>query len=222
MSAQSNPFRSQNLTYRAFNSPDDDEFFHIIQSDPIAFANSCASLPRPADKSFTEKIRKSVIEHSILFVVICKESMRLSVPGIESRDKDGDEVIPETSKLVPIGIAFLQSASPDMTHHRCTELGIDIKREYQGQGYGTETIHWMLNWAFKTANLHRVELFVLGWNEGARRLYERIGFLKEGRKRQCLWKDGEWWDAIQMGMLVDEWEQARDRTDMMQLIIQAN
>jgi RimJ/RimL family protein N-acetyltransferase len=193
MANQSNPVRSQRLTYRAFNSPADDAFFHTIQSDPVAFRNSCSSVPRPADLRFTEKIRHSVLESSLLFVVICLNPSSASSPSLQSAPTDTTStqtskyaIETDSARLEPIGTAFLRLASPDMTYHRTTELGIDIISKYQGQGYGTETIHWVLEWAFKSAGLHRVELTVLGWNEGARRLYKRVGFVEEGRKRACL------------------------------------
>jgi RimJ/RimL family protein N-acetyltransferase len=196
-SNQISPFKSERLVYRAFNTPEDDEFFYSIQSDPVAFTNSCPSLPRPMDRKFAENIQKHVLESSLLFVVICRPA-----PAVPT--KTGDDKTTTEAILEPIGTLFLKQSSPDMVHHRCTELGIDIKREFQGQGYGTEAIHWTLEWAFKVAGLHRVELMVLGWNERAKKLYERIGFQEEGRKREALWKDGKWWDEVFMGILQHE------------------
>lgn len=196
------PFRSERLVYRAFDSPEDDQFFDSIQRDPIAFANSCPSLHKPLDHRFTENIRKFLVENSLLFVVICLASSKKqeSAPS-EDAQKDKDE----SDNLEPIGTLFLKSSSPDMAHHRCSEFGIDIVRRYQGQAYGTEAITWMLDWAFGTAGLHRVELAVLGWNEQAHKLYERVGFREEGRKKRNLWKSGRWWDEIFMGIVEDEW-----------------
>lgn len=185
------PFRSKNLQYRSYNSPEDDDFFHSIQSDPIAFSNSCASLMRPVDRRFTDNIKNHLLENSLLFVVIYKTV--------------GDPVNhPQPER---IGTLFLKSASPDMVHHRCAEFGIDIKKEFQGRGYGTEAIHWMLDWAFRYAGLHRVECHVFGWNTRALRIYQMIGFREEGRRRECLFKDGQWWHEVHLGILKKEWRQ---------------
>ncbi|KAJ5971348.1 Acyl-CoA N-acyltransferase [Penicillium vulpinum] len=186
-------FRSDRLQYHSFNSPEDDAFFHSIQSDPVAFTNSCASLIRPVDRQFTKNIRKHLIEHSLLFVVIYRTT--------------GDSA--NQMQLEPIGTLFLKSPSPDMAHHRCSEFGIDIKKEYQTQGYGTEAINWMLDWAFKNAGLHRVECNVLGWNLRAQKAYQRLGFQEEGRRRECLFKDDQWWDEVNLGILKKEWQQIR-------------
>ncbi|GAB7354686.1 hypothetical protein MBLNU459_g5106t1 [Dothideomycetes sp. NU459] len=202
MNAAQRQFRSARLVYRAFQSPDDDGLFDSIQRDPVAFGNSCASLHKPLDSKFIENIRKYLMDNSLLFVVIS-----LATPNLGEEVKSG-----EAGSIIPrsIGTLFLKASSPDMTHHSCSELGIDILHQYQAQGYGAEAITWALDWAFGSARLHRVELMVLGWNERVKALYERLGFKEEGRKRENLWRDGRWWDEIYMGLLEDEWREARE------------
>jgi len=39
------------------------------------------------------------------------------------------------------------------------------------------------------------------------RLYERLGFVHEGRKRDYLWFDGKYWDMVQLAMLEHEWRE---------------
>ena len=54
--------------------------------------------------------------------------------------------------------------------------------------------------------MHRVEIGAVAYNEGAWKLYERLGFVIEGRKRECSWYDGEYHDLVILGMLRGEWE----------------
>lgn len=84
-------------------------------------------------------------------------------------------------------------------------MAIDILPLYQGKGYGSEAIRWGLNHAFKRAGLHKVRIRAFEWNDGAVRLYERIGFKHEGREREALWHEGRFWDSIEMGMIDREW-----------------
>ncbi len=79
-----------------------------------------------------------------------------------------------------------------------------------GRGYGTEAIRLVLGHAFETVGLHRVELEVYAFNPRARHVYEKVGFVLEGTKRQALFWDGEWIDAHVMGILADEWRRQRD------------
>jgi RimJ/RimL family protein N-acetyltransferase len=63
----------------------------------------------------------------------------------------------------------------------------------------------MLNWAFQIAGLHRVRITCFSYNPGARKLYERLGFVYEGSERESLWYDGEWHDILFLSMLESEW-----------------
>lgn len=69
-------------------------------------------------------------------------------------------------------------------HHRFTEIGIDIAKPYQGKGYGSEAIEWILEWAFMAAGLHRVAIRCFAYNDGARRLCIRLGFKEESVVRE--------------------------------------
>lgn len=52
------------------------------------------------------------------------------------------------------------------------------------------------------AGLHRLELTVMAHNCRARRLYQRAGFVEEGRRAQCLLVDGALVDEIFMARLL--------------------
>lgn len=201
------PFRTERLIFQSFNSPDHDEFFHEIQSDPIAFANASTSIPRPVDRKFSEEQRKWHLDNALLFVVICRRTLKQTTTSSSSVGLSQGSLESEDEPPKPVGILFLESAGPDEAHHRCSALSIDIKRSEQGQGYATEALIWALDWAFHSAGLHRVELEYLGWNSRVRNLYERLGFREEGRRRERFYKDGKWWDEVYMGILKTEWEQ---------------
>lgn len=82
--------------------------------------------------------------------------------------------------------------------NRSTECIIEIGvKEMQGKGVGTATLSLLLDFAFNELNLHRVSLKVLSFNERPIRLYEKLGFVREG---------AVWHDIILMGMLKDEYQ----------------
>jgi RimJ/RimL family protein N-acetyltransferase len=84
-------------------------------------------------------------------------------------------------------------------------VGIGLgEREYWGRGYGTDAMRVMLRFAFTELNLRRVSLTVYEYNRRAIRSYEKAGFVVEGRVRQCLNRDGQWWDMLCMGILKEE------------------
>ena len=82
---------------------------------------------------------------------------------------------------------------------------IALASGHTGLGLGTEATRLMLSYAFDIIGVHRVELDVYAFNPRARRVYEKIGFVYEGARRQALRWRGEWIDAHVMAMLVDDW-----------------
>jgi len=92
------------------------------------------------------------------------------------------------------------------TIDRCAELGIVIgDPQRHNQGIGCEAVSLMLEFAFCQANLQRIELWVDAENLRAIRCYEKAGFVREGCRRKCHFKDGGFTDLILMGALRDEW-----------------
>ena len=94
--------------------------------------------------------------------------------------------------------------------NRVATLGIVIgEKEYWGKGYGTEAVRTMLRYAFHELGLNRVELETYSFNPRAQRCYQKAGFVREGVRRQALYRDGEFHDIITMGILRSEFEEGQ-------------
>ena len=93
------------------------------------------------------------------------------------------------------------------------ELGIAIKRERWGQGYGRDATVALLQFAFEEMNLHRVTFTVADYNSRARRMYESCGFREEGRLRESKFHDGRYHDNVLMGMLAREFLQTAHKEE---------
>lgn len=78
--------------------------------------------------------------------------------------------------------------------------------EKQNKGAGTYAVKAMLYHAFYNMNLQRVELSVLDTNVRAKHLYEKCGFVFEGKKRKAKYKDGKFVDLLLYAALRDEIE----------------
>ncbi len=83
------------------------------------------------------------------------------------------------------------------------------EKDAWGQGFGSEATQLMLDHAFGVLGLHRVALFVFEFNERAIRAYQRCGFVLEGRSRESIFRDGQWWDEIAMSVLESDWRSDR-------------
>lgn len=103
----------------------------------------------------------------------------------------------------PLGIVSLTGIDPV---HRNAEFHILIgDTSARGQGSGSEATAVMLRHAFHDLNLHRVYLFVLTTNLSAIRVYEKVGFRREGTLREAVFKNGSYQDLFLMGLLRSEW-----------------
>jgi RimJ/RimL family protein N-acetyltransferase len=78
-----------------------------------------------------------------------------------------------------------------------------------GRGLGTEATRLIVGHAFEGLGLHRVWLEVYAFNPRARRVYEKVGFVREGVLRDALLWEGERVDAELMSVLSTEWARHR-------------
>ena len=91
---------------------------------------------------------------------------------------------------------------------RSADVGIFIgEKACWNQGYGTEVMRQLLRHGFNTLNLNRIALEVYETNPRAIRVYEKAGFVHEGRKRQAMYKDGSYLDVLLMSVLRSEWNE---------------
>ena len=93
--------------------------------------------------------------------------------------------------------------------HRHAEVGIAIgEADARGQGYGTEAMRLLLDYAFTVLGLRNVMLRVYEYNDAGRRSYAKVGFKEIGRRRQSRWHNGRFWDVILMDILESEFQSA--------------
>jgi RimJ/RimL family protein N-acetyltransferase len=91
-------------------------------------------------------------------------------------------------------------------HNRCAGYRISLGGgALCGQGLGSAATALVLDFAFGRLDLHRVELEVYAFNTRARHVYEKLGFVVEGVRRDALWWDDAWHDALIMALLAPQW-----------------
>ena len=96
------------------------------------------------------------------------------------------------------GHAFLEPMSLEALQH-VYRLTIVVHPGRTGRGIGTALLTHLQGWAASAAGLRKVELLVRDSNPGAVRLYQRLGFVEEGRFRDRIrLPDGTFVDDIAM------------------------
>ena len=89
---------------------------------------------------------------------------------------------------------------------RAAEFAVSIGDESAwGCGIGAHVTQTMLTYGFGELNLHRICLSVVSTNLRAMRLYERLGFVKEGELRDAQFRDHQYINVVVMSILEDQW-----------------
>ena len=95
-------------------------------------------------------------------------------------------------------------------NHRHAWLAIGIgEADYRGKGYGTDAMQVLVDYAFRELDLYRLSLNVFSFNVSAIRCYEKVGFVSEVVQRAAIYRDGQRYDSIIMGLLRPQWEAHR-------------
>jgi RimJ/RimL family protein N-acetyltransferase len=90
---------------------------------------------------------------------------------------------------------------------RSAQFGIVIgDSTLHGHGIGTEATRLVIRYSFDTLNLERIELRVAESLSAARHIYEKLGFVEEGKLRRAAYLAGKPIDIVVMGLLRHEFK----------------
>ncbi len=102
-----------------------------------------------------------------------------------------------------VGIHFIGE------QHRQCELGCTIRKQNLQQGYGSEAVSAVCKHLFLELDKHRLEANILHPNIASARLFEKVGFRKEGDLKQAYLMNDEWLDTLIYSLLRSDWEEAQ-------------
>jgi RimJ/RimL family protein N-acetyltransferase len=90
----------------------------------------------------------------------------------------------------------------EVSRHGFGDIGMLVDRDWRGRGVGSALVQAAIDLA-RGIGLHKLSLEVFPHNPAAIALYRRSGFAVEGRRvRQYRRANGELWDSIMMGLLL--------------------
>ena len=102
-----------------------------------------------------------------------------------------------------IGDVALQGI--EMANRSCS-IGIGIaKRDDHGKGYGTEAVKLILHYGFSVLGMERITASTLEINIPAQRIFEKLGFVLEGKARKAVYFRGQRVDEFNYSLLADEY-----------------
>ena len=111
--------------------------------------------------------------------------------------------IERRSDAALLGTCTLFSFSPTS---RRAEMGYALGRPYWGAGFMHEALTALVDYAFTTLDLHRLEADIDPRNTASARTLERLGFRYEGLGRERWIVEGEISDTAWYGLLAREWQ----------------
>lgn len=84
-------------------------------------------------------------------------------------------------------------------------LGYGLSENQQGNGYATEAVTAVVQYAFTQLKLHRVMANYIPTNERSGQVLRRAGFTVEGYARDYLFLNGRWQDHIMTAIVNPKW-----------------
>ena len=98
-------------------------------------------------------------------------------------------------------IGYFQLTSINMINRNAL-LGIVIgDKEYQGKGFGKEILVLGIDYAFNSLGLKKLSLEVNVENKKALKLYQNIGFIKEGKYMEEYYSRGKYYDVARLALI---------------------
>lgn len=158
---------------------------HPVEEDDLAFA-------------------KSVINHPDVRKGVGASEPKTIDDEREWRDSHGDGeyhfVVRADDERV--GIAGLHE---DPTPWGYAEVGYFVHPAHWDNGYATDAVGCLVRYAFDERRYRKVCADVYAPNEASQRVLEKLGFEREGVRREQAYVDGEYVDLYEYGLLKDEW-----------------
>lgn len=84
------------------------------------------------------------------------------------------------------------------------QVHLKLAASARGQGYGTEALNLVVDYAFHQLRLHCVYAHILSYNEASQKLFQKCGFQKEGILKNRVFKDGTYIDLVSYSVTYDD------------------
>lgn len=85
--------------------------------------------------------------------------------------------------------------------NRRAEIGFILNRNYWRQGLMYQALEAVIDFAFNSLDLHRIEADVDPLNAGSLGVLEKLGFQREGLFRDRWLLNDKWTDSVMLGLL---------------------
>lgn len=117
------------------------------------------------------------------------------------KEKNAIFIIAEYDEKIVGNLNF--SGGPRQRIAHSGEFGVSVLKEYWGNGIGEKLIKYLIDWSKNTGIIRKINLRVRNDNTRGIYLYKKLGFLEEGIIKRDFLIKGEFYDSLQMGLMID-------------------
>ncbi len=146
-----------------------------------------------------------VIQYLVMYLPMTEMAEEKWIEGLTTNRKGVDVVftIESIQKDKVIGNCGLHNIN---NKDREASFGIAIgNKDFWSKGCGFESGKLLLDYGFNQLNLNRISSSAIAFNERSIKLHKKLGFSEEGIRRKSIFKNGQFWDKINFGLLRKEW-----------------
>jgi RimJ/RimL family protein N-acetyltransferase len=169
--------KGEKVYLRAFEKGDE-EMIARIENHPAPRKTLFYAFPTNAQQQL-EKVEKLINDRSSVIFTICTS---------ENNKPIGQTALLRIDWVGRMAIFYIGIAD----------------QENWSKGYGSETTSMIIDYAFDTLNLNRIQLHVAKENIAAVKTYQKSGFPIEGELREAMFHEGRYCDFYVMGLLRKE------------------
>lgn len=178
-----------------------------MQSNNVVFLSGNKTNLRPFSRADVPRILRWINDPDVRQFVANSFPMtqKMEEDWVDGLGKDRNDVVLviETKDGIAIGSMGLHRI--DWVNRVATTGALIGEKEYWGKGYGVDAKMALLDYAFNTLNLNRINSDVIAFNERSLNYSLRCGYQIEGTKRQAIFRHGKYWDRIELGLLREDW-----------------
>ncbi len=142
---------TKRLIIRPFHKDDLDDFYEYAK---VPGVGEMAGWPHHKDKKESKRILKLFLEDDFVFAIVLRKTQKV-IGSIGLHNKPFDEYD---------------------AHYKQKELGYVLSKTYWGQGLMSEAAEALIAYAFETWHLDRITCAHFTFNQGSKRIIEKMGF----------------------------------------------
>jgi [ribosomal protein S5]-alanine N-acetyltransferase len=178
---------TQRLVLKSLEKQDSDMFYDFLMRNYEFF--------KPWSPKYEENYKKKEAYNAKMDYMIKEHSEGRTIKFFLFKKEDASKIIGTTVLSNVVRGPFLSCF-----------LGYRIDEKENGNGYATEAIKKVVEYAFNELNLHRIEANIMPRNIASIKVVEKLGFTCEGISKKYLQINGVWEDHMHYVILNEKIE----------------